>query len=152
MSGKLQRVERHIFVKDAKFDELTFLSKNLYNYANYCVRQSFFKTSKMPSEYDLTGKFAKRNQPDYKAMPSAQSAQQVVKLLFKNWKSFFKATKEYNKNPQKFKKAPKPPQYKDSKKGRNVIVFTAQNAKLKDGFVHFPKKQISNQSRLKSLV
>ena len=140
MSGKLQRVERHIFVKDVKFNELTFLSKNLYNYANYCIRQSFFKTSRLPREFDLTTKFAKRSQSDYKAMPSAQSAQQVVKLLFKNWKSYFAAIKEYKKNPLKFKKAPKMPQYKDSKKGHNILVFTSQNAKLKDGYVHFPKK------------
>ena len=117
---KLQRVERHIFVKNKKFDELTYLSKNLYNYANFVVRQSFIKTGKLPREYDLTGKFAKRNQVDYKSMPSAQSAQQTIKLLFKNWKSFFKANKEYNKNPSKFKARPKMPSYKDSKKGRNI--------------------------------
>ena len=93
----------------------------------------------MPSEYDLTGKFAKREQVDYKGMPSAQSAQQTVKLLFKNWKSFFKANKEYNKNPSKFKARPKMPRYKE-KHGKNIVVFTAQNAKIKDGFVHFPKK------------
>jgi len=137
---KLQRVERHIFVKNKKFDELTYLSKNLYNYANFVVRQSFIKTGKLPREYDLTGKFAKRNQVDYKSMPSAQSAQQTIKLLFKNWKSFFKANKEYNKNPSKFKARPKMPSYKDSKKGKNIVIFTAQNVKLKDGYIHFPKK------------
>lgn len=134
----LQRVERHI-IKDKRLDELTFLSKNLYNYTNYCIRQSFIKSGLMPSEYDLTGKFAKREQVDYKGMPSAQSAQQTVKLLFKNWKSFFKANKEYNKNPSKFKARPKMPRYKE-KHGKNIVVFTAQNAKIKDGFVHFPKK------------
>ena len=74
----LQRVERHIFVKSEKFEELTHLSKNLYNYANYTIRQSFINSGKLPSEYDLTGKFAQIRQPDYKAMPSAQSAQQVI--------------------------------------------------------------------------
>jgi putative transposase len=139
---KLQRVERHIFVKHKKFDELTYLSKNLYNYANYVLRQSFIKTGKLPSEYDLTAKWnAKhRGQVDFLAMPSAKVAQQVVKLLFKNWKSFFEANKEYKKNPSKFKARPKLPKYKDSKKGRNIVIFTAQNAKLKNGYIHFPKK------------
>ena len=139
MGSKLQRVERHIIINDKRLDEITHASKNLYNYANYCIRQSFFKTSKMLSEYNLTGKFAKRNQPDYKSMPSAQSAQQVIKLLFKNWKSYFKAIKEFKKDPSKFEAMPKPPKYK-KQDGKNIIVFTAQNAKLKDGYVHFPKK------------
>jgi putative transposase len=104
------------------------------------LRQSFIKTGRLPREYDLTGKFAKRNNVDYKGMPSAQSAQQTIKLLFKNWKSFFEANKEYSKNPSKFKARPKLPKYKDSKKGRNIVIFTAQNAKLKDGYIHFPKK------------
>jgi len=135
----LQRVERHILVKSEKFEELTYLSKNLYNYTNYVIRQSFINSGKLPSEYDLTGKFAKRGQPDYKAMPSAQSAQQVIKLLFKNWKSFFKANKAYNNNPSKFKARPKMPTYK-KRDGHNIIIFTAQNTKIKDGYIHFPKK------------
>ena len=41
----MRQVERHI-VKQSnplwkQLDELCFLSKNLYNYANYLVRQSF---------------------------------------------------------------------------------------------------------------
>ena len=136
---KLQRVERHIVINNKELEEITHLSKNLYNYANYAVRQSFFKTGKIPKEYELTTKFAKREQVDYRAMPSAQSAQQVIKLLFKNWKSFFSAIKEYKKYPEKFKKAPKPPQYKN-KDGKNIIIFTSQEAKIKNGFIHLPKR------------
>ena len=44
--------KREIINKEV--DELCFLSKNLYNYANYCIRQSFCKTSKIPNEYELT--------------------------------------------------------------------------------------------------
>ena len=144
---KLQRVERHIAVNNREFEYITYLSKNLYNYANYVIRQSFFKTSKIPKEYELSSKLAKRDQIDYKAMPSAQTAQQVIKLLYKNWKSFFKAIKEYKKNPERFKKAPKPPKYKD-KNGKNIIIFTNQNAKVKNGYIYFPKK--ANLSPLKT--
>lgn len=38
-------VEKHIIDKNHKLfkeiDELSFLSKNLYNYANYIIRQEF---------------------------------------------------------------------------------------------------------------
>ncbi len=38
----------------------------------------------------------------YKDLP-AQSSQQVLRLIEKNWKSFFKENQEYKKNPDKFK-------------------------------------------------
>ena len=132
----MNRVERHI-LNSKEIDKLCFLSKNLYNYANYCIRQSFTKTGKIPSEYELMGKLARREQVDYKALP-AQTSQQIIKLLYKNWKSFFSAIKDYKKNPKKYKGRPKLPRYKD-KDGRNVVIFTGQQCRVKDGFIKFPK-------------
>ena len=132
----MNRVERHI-LNSKEIDKLCFLSKNLYNYANYCIRQSFTKTGKIPSEYELTGKLARREQVDYKSLPS-QTSQQIIKLLYKNWKSFFSAIKDYKKNPNKYKGRPKLPKYKD-KDGRNVVIFTGQQCRVKDGFIKFPK-------------
>ena len=137
MRWVLNRVERHIIKHNSEIDKLCFLSKNLYNYANYCIRQSFTKTGKIPSEYELTGKLAKRRQSDYKALPS-QTSQQIIKLLYKNWKSFFSAIKEYKKNPHKYRGRPKLPKYKD-KNGRNIVIFTGQQCKIKNGFIKFPK-------------
>ena len=134
----MNRVERHIVKNSQEIDNLCYLSKNLYNYATYCMRQYFIHTGTMLSEYELTGKLAKRDQVDYRALP-AQTSQQIIKLLFKNWKSFFKANKDYKKNPKKYKGRPKLPKYKDKVKGRNVVLFTGQQCRLKGGFVHFPK-------------
>lgn len=134
----MNRVERHIVKNSQEIDKLCYLSKNLYNYATYCMRQYFIHTGNMLSEYELTGKFAKRDQVDYRALP-AQTSQQIIKLLFKNWKSFFKANKDYKRNPKKYKGRPKLPKYKDKVKGRNVVLFTGQQCRLKGGFVHFPK-------------
>jgi len=135
----LQRVERHIIMQSETLNELTHLSKNLYNYANYQIRQYFFKTGKMPSEFDLTLKLARENQDDYRAMPTAQSAQQTIKLLFKNWKSFFKSIEGYKLNPKKYLGQPKLPKYL-KKDGHNILIFTNQNCKLKNGYIYFPKK------------
>jgi putative transposase len=140
---KIQLVERHIIFSKKQglqvIDELCFKSKNLYNRANYCLRQAYTKTHKIPSEYELTGKLAKRNSLDYKALP-AQTSQQIIKLLFKNWKSFFALNKDFYKNPSKYKGKPKLPNYKDKEKGRNILVFTNQQCKIKEGKIHFPKQ------------
>ena len=148
----LQRVERHIITHSTIFEELTHLSKNLYNYANYLMRQHFFETSEMLNEYELTTLLAKEKQIDYISMPSAQSAQQTIKLLFKNWKSFFKANKVYKNSPKNFLGKPKLPKYKD-KEGHNIIIFTNQNCKIKEGYIYFPKKAkiIPIKTKLSSL-
>ena len=131
----MQRVERHIIIGNKYLDRLCFLSKNLYNYANYMIRQEFTKSGKLLPEYGLTALLAKEKQMDYTSLP-AKTSQQVVALLFKNWKSFFKLCKCKDKLNGK----PKPPKYKHKTKGRNIVVFTYQQCKLKDGYIHFPKK------------
>ena len=133
----MNRVERHTIKNDNELNHLCWLSKNLYNYTNYCLRQSFIKTGKLPSEYELTGKLAKRKQVDYKALP-AQTSQQIIKLLYRNWKSFFKAIKDYKKNPGKYKGRPKLPSYK-GKNGQNVVLFTGQQCHVNEGKIKFPK-------------
>ena len=71
-------------------------------------------------------------------MPTAQSAQQLLRLLDKNWKSFFKSIKDWAKNKDKYLGRPKLPKYKD-KNSRYVLILTNQNVKLKDGILQFPK-------------
>lgn len=98
----MNRVERHIISNNKELNHLCWLSKNLYNYANYCLRQSFTKTGKLPSEYEFTGKLARRNQVDYKALP-AQTSQQIIKLLYKNWKSFLRQLKSIKRTQTSLK-------------------------------------------------
>ena len=141
----MQRVERHIILRDENLDNLCFLSKNLYNYCNYLIRQEFTGAGKMLSEYELTGRLANEKQPDYVALP-AQTSQQIIKLLFKNWKSFFKLCKVKDTLKTRLKL----PKYKHKEKGRNVVVFTGQQCKLKDGYIHFPKRV--NMQPLKTKV
>lgn len=118
---KLNRTERHIFItKD--FDEITRLSKNLYNYINYQFRQIFIHVGKIPSAFDIINSLTKENQFDYRNLP-AQTSQQIIKLIEKNWKSFFKAIKQYKKIPRSFTGRPKIPGYK-KKDGHNIIIFT----------------------------
>ena len=71
-------------------------------------------------------------------MPTAQSAQQVLRLLDKDWLSFFKAIKDWSKHKEKYLGRPKLPKYK-KKDGRSLLVLTNQEVKLKDNILHFPK-------------
>lgn len=71
-------------------------------------------------------------------MPGAQSAQQILRLLDTNWKSFFKAIKDWSKNKDKYLGKPKLPKYKP-KDGRMVLVVTNQQVKQKGNRLRFPK-------------
>lgn len=140
----MNRVEKHIIKSNNKYykmlDEYCFKSKNLYNYANYIIRQEFINNGKWIRYNDLDKMLKKEdNNYDYKNMPLGSSAQQCLKLLDKNWKSFFASIKDYNNNPSKYLGRLKLPKYK-SKNGRNVLILTNQNCKIKNGYIKFPKK------------
>jgi putative transposase orfB len=87
-----RRVERHIVTKTDKnyeaIKEVCHKSKNLYNYANYILRKSFFETRKLPEEYELTKLLANSNQDDYRALP-AQTAQQNNKTTIQKLEIVF---------------------------------------------------------------
>ena len=74
----------------------------------------------------------------YINLPS-QTSQQLLKLLMRNWKSYFNAIQDYRQNPQKYKKKPKIPKYK-KKNGESMVIFTNQQCKIKDGYLYFPKR------------
>lgn len=139
----MNRVEKHIIKQNNKYysllDEFCYKSKNLYNYANYTIRQEFVNNGKWIRYNDLD-KLLKQegNDFDYRNMPLANTSQQCLRLLDKNWKSFFQSIKDYNKNPNKYLGRPKLPKYK-SKNGRNILILPNQNCKISKGIIKFPK-------------
>ncbi len=116
-------------------DDLCFRSKNLYNHANYLVRQEFINHRNW-IRYGRLDKMLKKHE-SYTSM-MAQMSQQTLKLLDKNWTSFFKAIKQYKIKPDSFTGIPKLPKYKD-KNGRAIVMLTNQICKIKDGNIQFPK-------------
>ena len=112
------RVEKHVIKKSdpfyEKLEEFCRLSKNLYNHGNYLVRQSFIKEGTWLSYAQLDRILkADMEYPDYRAMPTAQSAQQILRLLEKNWKSFFESIKDWKSHPEKYLGRPRLPKYLD---------------------------------------
>lgn len=122
----VNRIEKHIIKPKNQYykmlDEFCFKSKNLYNFANYQIRQSFCKESKYIA-YNKIDKMLKQKDMefDYRQMPTAQSAQQCLRLLDKNWNSFFKAVKDWSKHKEKYSGRPKLPRYLP-KTGRNILI------------------------------
>lgn len=139
----IQQVEKHVIKKSHPyydiFCEYTHLAKNLYNHANYLVRNEFKETGKWLRAYDLN-KILKADLefPDYRNMPASQSAQQVLHLLETNWKSFFRSIKDWSKNKDKYLGKPKLPKYKP-KDGKMVLIVTNQQVRQKGDLLHFPK-------------
>ncbi|HLY31580.1 MAG TPA: transposase [Ktedonobacterales bacterium] len=123
----MQLVERHVINRaDPRFaaiDAAAFASKNLYNAALYEVRQSFI----FQGVYLPYPEIAQRMQAHeaYTALP-AKVAQWVLRLLDKNWQSYFAACAAYQEDPSKFLGHPKLPGYKDKQTGRNLLTYTIQ--------------------------
>ncbi len=123
----MRLVEQHVIGKsDARYtviDVACFASKNLYNYANYIVRQSFIHDH-IYKGYAVVYHEVKGHEC-YRALP-AKVANDVLRLLDKNWKSFFKAIKAYMQDPTPFVGRPCLPKYKDKQKGRNILIYDIQ--------------------------
>ena len=135
---KVNRVEQHIIKKVHSswqlIDNLCFKSKNLYNYANYIIRQEFINNGKW-IQYNELFQLCKDSEP-YKEIGS-NVGQQTLKMLDKNWKSFFVAIKDWKKYPDKYLGRPKLPKYKDKEKGRNILGIDNIKFSIKDGYLRF---------------
>lgn len=123
----MQLVEQHIIKPNspifAEIDTAAFASKNLYNAANYIMRQAFIGTGYI---LDMKALYAEAKLLDaYRGLPRKVS-NDVLRQLQRDWKSFREARKEYERNPSKFLGRPKLPKYKDKESGRNLLVYDIQ--------------------------
>ncbi|QGH36164.1 IS200/IS605 family element transposase accessory protein TnpB [Gracilibacillus salitolerans] len=92
---------------------------------------------KWPSYAFLDGLFKVSENEDYLALPG-QVNQQVMKMVFQNWKSYFASLKDYQVNPHKYTGRPKLPKYAP-KNGRKACLFSNQVCKVKDDkYLQFP--------------
>lgn len=89
-------------------DEMCFKSKNLYNEANYVIRQEFIKNGNYISYYDMNKEF--KTHENYK-LAFSQPANCTLRLLDKNWKSYFRSIKDWKEHPIKYLGMPRLPNY-----------------------------------------
>ncbi len=135
----MQLVEQHVISKSdpryAIIDQATFASKNLYNAANYEIRQAFIHQGIYLCYEEMHARM--KTHPAYQALPRKVS-QQVLRLLHKNWISFFKALEAWKVDPSQFLGRPALPKYKDKQQGRNILIYTIQaisKTALKQGYI-----------------
>lgn len=131
-----KRTEKIWLKQSNELSILCHISKNLYNEATYIIRQEFFETGKWVRYNDLA--FQLKTSKNYKQLP-AQTSQQILKVVDCNWKSFFRAIKVWKKHPERFHTIPRLPKYK-KKDGEFMLIFTNQQAKIKNGVLILPKK------------
>ena len=132
----MQLTERIEVRKTPVLSLLCHRAKNLYNLGNFYVRQELFHLERVLTYFDLDFMLCKRQA--YQVLP-AQTAQQVLRQVAGDWRSFFAACRAYRKDPRKFLGAPCPPRYK-LKGGESIVMFTNQQCLIVDGWIRFPRK------------
>lgn len=151
----MNRTESHIIRNSKELDELSFCSKNLYNRSNYIIRQKFIETSKL-KEQGLISNAIYLNYNDIEKelktieefnSLSSQTRQSILRLLDKNWRSFFSSIKDWSKNKSKYKGKPSLPKYLD-KTGRNILIYPGQNIFITKGFLKIPKSSIKIRTKV----
>ena len=120
----MRRVEQQVIEQShpqfRAIDALAFASKNLWNLANYHVRQSFIFQQRYLTN---TAIFHVVKATDaYQALPS-KVANQVLLQLHHAWTAFFEAMEVYHECPARFTGRPKFPNYLHKTQGRNLLIF-----------------------------
>lgn len=114
--------------KRVQLDLLTYISKSLYNEANYIIRQEFIHNGRW-IRYEELYHYIKSS-INYKLLLS-QTSQQILRVLDKNWVSYFTAIKDWRKHPEKYKGRPGLPKYK-RKDGHFLLICTNRSGKIRD--------------------
>ena len=100
----MQLVERHVIKQsDPRFaviDSAAFASKNLYNAANYMVRQSFIGEGVYFGYHEMHRRM--KDHEAYQALP-AKVSQWVLRIFDQNWQSFFVAFAAWHADHSRFR-------------------------------------------------
>jgi putative transposase len=120
----MQLVEQHILSKNNPsyevIDQAAFASKNLWNAANYVVRQAFIHEGIYLDNVKVFRQI--KSHEAYQALPRKVSNQVLIQL-HKAWVAFFEAMAQWREHPEKFLGRPQLPKYKHKTDGRNLLVY-----------------------------
>jgi putative transposase len=152
----MKLVERHIIRPThpywSSIDRYSFLSKNLFNLANYHYRQYFFQSRQKLNFNQLYHLVSKST--DYLSLPTKVS-KQIIRRLDLAWNSYLRALKEYKLQPHKFLGKPKIPKYKHKQKGRNILIYPWESVykkPLKQGICHLSMSEIKIPTSLSEII
>jgi len=143
------RVEKHQINKTNSIwkivDDLCFKSKNVYNCANYIIRQEFINNNKW-IRYNELDKLMQQQDCYYEL--GSQCSQQTLKILDKNWKSFFVSIKDWKKHPEKYLGRPKLPKYKHKEHGRFILTLSNIQFRIKEEYLYFSWKSLKHLNNI----
>ena len=120
----MKLVEQHVIKRsDPRYQRIAaaaFASKNLWNAANYLVRQSFIFQGVYLNNTAVFHLI--KDHEAYQALPRKVS-NQVLLQLHQAWVGFFEAMQEWREHPERFTGRPKLPGYKHKTEGHNLLVY-----------------------------
>src|SRR6187431_2319321 len=108
----MQLVERHIIDRRDRrwqaIDQAAWFSKNLYNAANYRVRQSFIAGAGYLNYNAIEKRFKQRDLLPDQQLP-LKVVQQVIKQVDHDWQAYFAAKAVWEAAPEQFLGKPRMP-------------------------------------------
>ena len=120
----MRLVEQHVIARQdqryRQIDAAAFASKNLWNAANYLVRQSFIHEGVYLNNKAVYHQI--KGHAAYQGLPRKVS-NQVLLQLHQAWESFFEAMQAWREHPEQFTGRPKLPKYKHKTAGRNLLIY-----------------------------
>ena len=127
---------------------------NLYNQSLWTLREAFYATGKYFSypQMDKAMKQVKNleGEVNYRFL-KAKVAQQTLRCVDKNFKSFFNASADFKNNPTKYKGKPRPPHFKQQLYSNLIYDYQAFSIKNdvvtleKDLEIKLPKQLIGEK-------
>lgn len=127
--------------QNENISSLCKISNNLYNQALYIFRETLSKEDKWLSYFELDAIMKNTKNLDgninYRLL-KAQYSQQILRILDKNIKGYYKSVQDYKKNYNKYREKPGLPSYR--KRGSEFnLYYTNQSCKIKDGKIILSK-------------
>jgi len=116
-------------------------SKNLYNYANYILRNRYREKDFELFNFYKLRKFIQSDLSEgnpWRRQATTHIGAETLRTLINSWQSYFSSLKSYSNAPEKFKAMPKQPGYLP-KNGTFQMVLDTDNFKFDGATVRFPK-------------
>ncbi|MFW9855880.1 MAG: RNA-guided endonuclease InsQ/TnpB family protein [Candidatus Thorarchaeota archaeon] len=128
------RTERIWIKPHPMLRKLCHLSKNVFNEANYFIRQIYFATG----TWIKSGEFQDHLEAsiNFQTLPRS-TALKILSIVEATWKSFFAASRDWKVHPEKYYRQPRPPKYK-RKDGEFLLWFSKVQLSITDGRLHIP--------------
>ena len=134
-------IDRH----DKPYQKLKYCTrvcKDIYNQSLFILRRELEENNNLISKFDLPKVIREiknlEGELNYRKLP-AKSSEKVVQLASQTVKSYFKALKDWKKNPSKYRGKPKFPNFLP-KNGYQVMSIYGSSLSIKGNVIQFGKK------------